>query len=383
MVDHRQLLILDDLDDENRLKWLQYWSSHNHAAWRQHPACGELAKSCGETPIFVIGLVNNEVGLVGVFSMHSLGFGLIEAVCLRGPVFEDVSFANWCLPQIHDFFRQRKVGSVRIGPYWLFPEAEKLERSLFGMGYQRYEKEHATGRRTTGIVDIRGNDEELLKSFKQSTRYEIKHARKLGVEIRSAVSVEEAMEFFNHLDQRDKERGIGRTSRVEALAISAFLISETETGAIISAYREDSFLGGLMVARGGETAFTVKFVVSEHCKRLFPTLRIAPSIFFTGMLWAKSRGCEYVDLEGYTANNYKQADKVFVNRYKAGFCPVECQSLGQYFMVCDQLMHRLQQLAGVGVRVTRLPHRLAHRVSFALKKRSIENRPHQDERTPK
>lgn len=373
----RRLLFLDDLDDENRYKWLEYWSSHNHAAWRQHPACGEVARACGERPIYVIGFVNDDIQLVGVFNLRSIvsGLGTIDAVCLRGPVFEDLSFANWCLPRIHEYFRLRKIGSIRIGPYWRFPEAVEVEQSLFGMGYQRFEKEHALGRRTTGIVDLRGGEEELLKSFKQSTRYEINHARKLGVDLRIASSVDEAMEFFNHLDQRDKERGIGRTIRVEALAISAFLTAESEAGAIISAYQGDVFLGGLMVNRGGKTAFTVKFVVSEDCKRLLPTLRIAPILFFNGMLWAKSRNCEFVDLEGYSQSDPNHGDKAFVNRYKAGFRPAECESLGQYSMVCNKSLYRIQQLLNLGGKLARLPQRMVHRVRFELKKKKIASGP--------
>lgn len=378
MVEQKQLLFLDNLNEETRRKWLGYWSLHHHAAWRQHPGYGEVAKACGETPVFVVGLANEEIKLAGLFSLRRLGFGATEAVCLRGPVFDDVSFANWCLPQIHDFFRQRNAGTVRIGPYWRFPEAEDLERALFDMGYQRFEKEQALGRRATGMVDLQGSDEDLLKSFRQSTRYEIKHARKLDVQLRIATSVDEAMEFFDHLDQRDKERGIGRASRVESLAISACLTSEPDSGAIISAYHEDSFLGGLMVARGGTTAFTVKFVVSEHCKCHFPTLRIAPAVFFSGMLWAKSHGCQWVDLEGYSSNDLNQGDKAFVNRYKAGFRPVECQALGQYFVICNPSMHRIQRVVSLGVRVTRWPRRLAHRVRFELKKWRVARRDHRN-----
>ena len=117
-----------------------------------------------------------------------------------------------------------------------------------------------------------------------------------------------------------------------------------------------------MVNRGGKTAFTVKFVVSEDCKRLLPTLRIAPILFFNGMLWAKSRNCEFVDLEGYSQSDPNHGDKALVNRYKAGFRPAECESLGQYSMVCNKSLYRIQQLLNLGEKLARLPHRMVHRV---------------------
>lgn len=385
MVEGRRLLFFDDLDDKHRRMWLEYWANHAHAAWRQHPKCGEVAKASGEQPIYVIGLDEGKIKLAGVFGVRPFFFGLcaLEAVCLRGPIFEDVSFANWCLPQIQNYFQKRKVGSVRIGPYWRFPEAEELEKNLFGMGYQRFEKEHVLGRRETGIVDIQSREEELLKSFKQSTRYEIKHARKLGIEIRQATSLVETTEFFDHLAKRDKERGITLTPAAESRAVSKLFNAEAGAGAVINAYQGSVFLGGLMVARGGKAAFTVKFVVSEDCKRLLPTLRIAPAIFFSGMLWAKSQGCESVDLEGYSATDSNQADKVFVNRYKAGFRPTECETLGQYFTICNLAIYRIQRLVGFAGRLTRLPYRLAHRINFELKKRKIERSVRQNDEAAK
>ena len=369
---NKKMLFLDALDPDTERQWLDYWRVHKQASWRQHPACGRLAAALGERVSYAVGILNDKIALIGAFSYRPIWtLGATEAICLRGPTFDDVSFARWCLPQISSHFRSRKIGLVRIGPYWRFPEAEELERTLFAMGYAPFEKGDPLGRRMTGIIDIRNSSDQVLKSFTKSTRYEIKHAEKLGIDLRTANGSREAMEFFSHLDKRDEARGITRASQKEHEATASSLAAFQETGVIINAYHKDTFLAGLLVVRGGRTAFTSKFVVSEDCKERFPSLRIAPSVFFKGMLWAKSQGCEMVDLEGYDPNQESSADRLFINRYKAGFSPVACQTLGQYYAVCNPAWYRVQRLLSFGHWAAQLPRRRIYKLRFALKKRLV------------
>jgi lipid II:glycine glycyltransferase (peptidoglycan interpeptide bridge formation enzyme) len=376
MSDNRKIFFLETLDPDIESRWLDYWSLHIHASWRQHPAFGHAAAAIGARNTYAVGFLDEKIALVGVFSYKPIcrRFGATEAVCLRGPVFDDVSFAQWCLLQINNYFRLLKVGTVRIGPYWRFPEAEDLERALFAIGYKIFEKSYPLGRRTTGIIDIRKSNEEILKSFKNSTRYEIKKAEKLGIDHRPACGSLEAGEFFNHLDQRDKERGITRTSPKEFEAIFNLLKAHKESGAIINSYYKNSFLGGLLLFRGGRTAFLSKFVVCDNSKCLFPTLRLAPSVFFEGIQWAKSQGCEFLDIEGYSTDDKDLGDRVFVNRYKTGFNPVACQTLGQYYAVCKSSMHQVQRMFAFGEWAARLPRRLNYRVRFEFKKRIVDKK---------
>lgn len=376
MTEQTNLLILDRLDDEIRHKWLEFWSSNRTSSWRQHPAFGDVARSCNEIPLYAIGFDRGEIKFAGIFCLTPiLGDRCsLEAVCLRGPIFDDISYAKLWLPQLRSAFQHRLVGSVRIGPYWRFPEASALERFLFEIEFQPYERDHALGRRTTGIIDIRPSASDILKTFKQSTRYEIKHAEKLGVKLQIADSIHAAREFFQCLEIRDKERGIGVTSEKESLAIwSAFSLNKS-AGAVLCAYQGEFFLGGLLIARGGSTAFTAKFVVSAHCKQLHPTLRIAAPLFYSGMLWAKSHGCELIDLEGYSTINSQEGDKAFVNRYKAGFRPTECTTLGQYSIICNNFVYSAHRFVLFCQKASRFPMRLSHRIKFMLTQHKI-NRP--------
>jgi hypothetical protein len=152
------------------------------------------------------------------------------------------------------------------------------------------------------------------------------------------------------------------------------LIENKEVGAIINAYHTNRFLGGLLIVRGGRTAFTSKFVVSANSKTIFPTLRLAPSVFFEGILWAKAQGCESMDLEGYSATNSGAPDRIFINRYKAGFNPNPIETLGQYHYICNNTIFQLQRVLGHARQATRIPQRLTYKMRFELKKRLVKLR---------
>jgi lipid II:glycine glycyltransferase (peptidoglycan interpeptide bridge formation enzyme) len=259
-------------------------------------------------------------------------------VCLRGPVFDDLDFGQWCLQNIIQYFKKLGVGSVRIGPNWTFPEAEKVESSLFNLGFSIYEKWHEAGRRSTGIIRIDRTDEELLMSFGKSTRYEIRRAERFNVIVRAADNNAEAELFYRHLKNMHKDRGVTCYTTKEFQTMCQSILKDKALGVIFNAYNEGNYLGGLLVLKGASTVHTAKFVVLTEMMMKLNNLRLAPIAFWHGMLWAKERGCRYLDLEGYSSNIEEAGCMKYIYEYKKGFNPTQVCILGQYSIKCNKIL---------------------------------------------
>jgi hypothetical protein len=328
------------LKDETKKEWEDFWSVSEHSYPHQHHVYGEIEKAKKRIPIYVLGRIGGKLSFIGLFSIRPLWgkYYSDEAVCLRGPVFDDLDFGQWCLQNIIQYFNKLGVGSVRVGPNWTFPEAEKMEYSLFNLGFSIYETSLKLGRRSTGLVFIDRPDDELLMSFHKSTRYEIRRAERFNVVVRAADKNAEADIFYRQLKNMNRNRGVTCYTTKEFQTMYQAILKDKELGVIFNAYNEGNYLGGLLVLKGASVAYTVKFVVLNKMVMELKNLRLAPIAFWHGMLWAKKRGCRYLDLEGYSSNIEEAGHLKYIYEYKKGFNPTEICTLGQYSIKCNKII---------------------------------------------
>ena len=118
--------------------------------------------------VYVTGKKDGEVAFIGLYGLSPLFSRNIysEAVCLRGPVFDDIAFGKWCLAEVLAFFSKDRIGQVRIGRRWIFPEAEEVELMLFDLGFEIFERHNPLGRAALPcLISIALDDEQLLASF--------------------------------------------------------------------------------------------------------------------------------------------------------------------------------------------------------------------------
>ncbi len=93
------------------------------------------------------------------------------------------------------------------------------------------------------------------------------------------------------------ERGLTKPNYDEYEGTYGHIFKNQELGVILNAYSDNTYLGGIWVVRGTETAHGYWWVVlRDQLKKL--NLRIGNVILWNGMLWAKEMGCHYFDLEG-------------------------------------------------------------------------------------
>jgi hypothetical protein len=360
------------LDTEQRVAWDNYWAISNHSAPRQNACYGEVERVDNRRIVYVIGKIDEKVAFIGLFAFVPFISRNIfsQVVCLRGPVFDDISFGEWCLRETLRYFSHERIGYVRIGPRWIFPEAEEVESMLFDIGFKIYERQYPLGRRSTGLVSINCNDEKLLNSFSKNTRREVRQADRLGIQITQATSEAQAEEFFLNISAVYARKGLGNMNRRDFFAEFNTVLRHGQYGVLLNAYSDSLYLGGLYLTRDSQTTHAYLLVITDLAAQKYPTLRLSPILYFHGMRWGRSHGCSVLDFEGYSADLSGAGQFALVYLPKQGFRPTEIKTLGQYVAVIRPQIAALAKITANCIDlVSKKPRRAGARVRIYLKKK--------------
>jgi lipid II:glycine glycyltransferase (peptidoglycan interpeptide bridge formation enzyme) len=358
-----------ELSPERRAQWDEFVATSPHTATRQNSVYYDLEIKNYDKVYYVWAVKNNAIAFAGIFCLERfITKGIYsEAICWRGPVFDDPDFAVKCLLEVRDFFQTMRIGSVRIGPRWIFPEAESVETLLFEAGFSCFEKHK---RRSTGLVRIARSDAALLDSFTSNVRSQLRRAQRSGVVVRPATNIGEANVFFDELSLMSKERGLVLESKRELGLLFSSILVDQEYGIVLNAYWNNAYLGGILLTRLGMTAYVYKFVVANNLDGRSPKY-FGRLLYFEAMKWARQRGSEVVDLEGYDANLKSAGHQLsHIYLYKHGFSPTAVQTLSQYTIPVDKQVFVLWQSYRLLRRVSLMPKHL----KFRIRNRLLESR---------
>lgn len=366
-----------EMNQRDREEWQSFWEYCKYSYPTQHYSYFPVEQAKGRIPFYVRGRMDGRLAFLGIFSIRPM-IGVkysFEVICWRGPVFDDIVFGEWCLQEVYRYFSHLGVGSIRIGPNWPFPEAETLESTLLTrMGYSIFESWYRLGRRTTGLVPLDRSDEELLQHFSTSTRREVRRAERQNVSVRAASCYEEAETFYCHLRNMHQERGLSCYGPAEFESLFTNVISN-HLGVIFNAYRENDFLGGMMLQRSSRTVHSSKYVVLSEKTRNLSNLRLAPIVWWHGMKWARDQGCRWLDLEGYSKDVTIAGHLQYVYEYKKGFNPTEIQVLGQYTKRCKLAVFFLAKMWQKTKKIPKIPGRVAFKIRTKMIRHKIAQRP--------
>jgi hypothetical protein len=241
--------------------------------------------------------------------------------------------------QARAYCRRSFIGAIRIAPHWFFPEAEAVEGELRNLGFAPCGS-GATAREPTGLVDVARSDEELLGSFSKSARREVYRAERQGVAVRAASGKQEVDNYFRALDTLLRERRCIPMKWGECVAMYEGLLKTEERGTLLTAWKDATFLGGLLIVRSPTMAHGFRFVIAPGALTEMSNLRLAPLIWMRGMCWARDRGCRWLDLEGYLPITDTKHPLHFVYRYKTEFSPLAVDRLEPHVGIGHPLMYQ-------------------------------------------
>ena len=176
------------MDKTVRKMWLKALEKHPEANFLQSPEYGKMNEILGEKVIF------EDFGGKGYALMivrDARRGRYLEIPC--GPLIDwgDMKMRIKMLDRVREVAEQEKCVFVRMRPQ-LLSTAENLQ-ILQEMGFRKSPM-HLAAEHTV-MIDLRLSHEELLAGMRRQTRYEVRRAEKLGIEVLSGNSEEIFREF--------------------------------------------------------------------------------------------------------------------------------------------------------------------------------------------
>jgi lipid II:glycine glycyltransferase (peptidoglycan interpeptide bridge formation enzyme) len=279
------------------------WAQFQKAAGRR---IFEVSAQNG--PIFAI---EHRLPVVGGYFYVSRG--LKTAAC-------DKKQATGKMQELIDLARKNKAGWIRIEP----KDEEELKSAKSAANYKIVKAPHDMQPRENFIIDIAKTEQELLADMKSKTRYNIRLAKKQGVEIvtsgrRQGQGENYVEEFLKLTKQMALRQGIKThleeyyRKMVESLPKEMLKIYAAKYGGKIIAANLVLFYENVATYLHGASG-------NEHRNVMAPHI-----LHWQAILDAKERGCRFYDFGGVKISNKEQAaigksnSWEGITRFKLGF----------------------------------------------------------------
>lgn len=307
-------------------EWGRFSARHTKAHLLQQSAWGALKAEFGWQPVYLTG---GESGAQVLFRSLPLGFSL--AYIPKGPLGTDWE-PLW--PLVDETCRAKRAVFLKVEPdAW---DGEFLKTgSLESQGFRP--SPHDLQPRRTIVLDLTGDEEQILGNMKQKTRYNIRLAERKEVQVAPSADLDAFAKLIEVTGERD-EFGVHTPAYYRRAYELFYPLGMCEL--FIASYQGHP-LAGLMVFACGERAWYLYGASNNQERNRMPTYLIQ----WEAIRWAKGRGCTSYDLWGVPdrdqetleAEFSKRADGLWgVYRFKRGFGGQLMRSCGAW----DKVYHR-------------------------------------------
>jgi peptidoglycan pentaglycine glycine transferase (the first glycine) len=264
-------------------------------------------------------LVVGDLGAQVLFQKLPLGYRV--AYIPRGPVSSSGSIVNhpdWpaFLQELDDHCLAQKAVFLKMEPdLW----DEELEGGMDPFPGFRFSS-HSIQPPRTIVIDLGGNEDQILSRMKSKTRYNIRLAEKKGVTVREIASVDP---FYDLLQRTSGRASFGIHTR-EYYRKALQIFHPLGACAIFMAEFQGIPLASIMVFKHGERCWYFYGASSDQHRELMSTYLVQ----WEAMRWAKDRGCASYDLWGVPDEEFDVLEEGFttrgdglwgVYRFKRGF----------------------------------------------------------------
>jgi hypothetical protein len=207
----------------------------------------------------------------------------------RGPVCDDPAITLEGLRRLVQESQRRGFAFLDIAPDWLEHLAQNLAPALEADGWQP-----SPGTRTSLRLDLHQTEDQLLASFRKTTRYEIRRSEREGVIVRSARDEQDVEAFRKLFFAMAEKKNFSPGEAGHLLQVSRWLLAAPQRGALFLAYKDSNLLGGIMVIR---TALRCWYVQGATAKG--DRLSAGHLLQWEAIRWAKKLGCAQYDFLGF------------------------------------------------------------------------------------
>jgi hypothetical protein len=237
---------------------------------------------------------NGSIRWFGTFGTHTpLGPALpwLRAVIAnRGPVCDDVKVWQAATREFAEQMRREGFTYVDAVPDWVQAPDTEFQDPFHSSGWRRL-----SGDRTSLRLDLTRNEDEIFANFRKNSRYEVRHAERLGVSVFPASGDAEMEEFLTLHARLGVRKGFRTESPQHLRAAIRWLTGPDSRGALLIARSENQIFGGAVIGRSGKRCWYVWGASDKHER-----FNVGHILQWRALLWAKSHGCSEYDFGGYT-----------------------------------------------------------------------------------
>jgi len=323
-------------------EWETFLSRYPEAHLLQTPDWGALKASFGWEVIWLVSAgPGGELGAQVFFRRLPLGFSM--GYIPKGPVGawstgREQELVSWqaFLSAVDPLCTRRRAVLLKVEPDVL----GTIQLSdVPGNGFRS--SEHAIQPQRTLLVDLSGDEGEILARMKQKTRYNIRLAEKKGVRVQPSADLQGFYRLMQVTGRRDR-------FGVHSLAYyrKAYeLFYPQKACELFVAEFDGQLLAALMVFAQGKRAWYLYGASADSHRELMPAYLLQ----WEAMRWARARGCTSYDLWGVPnleeetleAHFTERSDGLWgVYRFKRGFGGQLCRAAGSWDRIYRPCIYR-------------------------------------------
>ena len=299
--------------------------------------------------LYAVVRINGELRLLarcGLLWPLGRRFDNLQALTItRGPVCDDADLLRVSLLELVEKCRSRNFLYLDVNPEVLERDLDKQEAWLSENGWFPVGPQRASLR-----VDLCRDLEGIRNTFRKSTRYEIRRAEAVGVELSEASSSHSCEKFLSlyRAMARHKEFAADPESDMRRVVVSLF--ENPARGVLLVASYEGEALGGVVVVRVGTRCWYV-----WGASRAKGAVNVGHVLQWHAIRWAKRQGCTEYDLGGYC-----QGATDGPGFFKRGFSQTVVQFMPPYRYVTNPAAYNAFKVVHGGCMAVRaiLPFRL-------------------------
>jgi peptidoglycan pentaglycine glycine transferase (the first glycine) len=208
----------------------------------------------------------------------------------RGPVVDpdNREALALLLSALHRVVRREKAIFLKLEPPW--EDDPSLDEFLKAHGFRP--SSQTIQPRTTLLLGLTVDLDDLLAQMKPKTRYNIRLAGRKGVVVREG-SEEDLPVFYRLLQETSQRDGFAIHAREYYEEAWRRFVSQGKARLFVASYRGET-LAGLMAFALGRTAWYLYGASSGRHRNLMPNHLLQ----WEAIQWAKARGCTTYDLWG-------------------------------------------------------------------------------------
>lgn len=193
------------------------------------------------------------------------------------------------------------------------------------------------------VLDVTPNEEELLASFKQKTRYNIKVAEKKGVSVKIDDSNEAFDRYLELTEETTKRQGFYAHGREYHKKMWELLHSTDIAHLLVAKYKGEIITTWILFKYGDTLYYPYGASTREHREVMANNL-----VMWEAIKLAKKWGLKYFDMWGALGANPDISDPWYgFHTFKAGYGARHIEYIGTYDYVAKPSLYKIFRLVEV------------------------------------